>query len=79
MFWSRATLNRDKACLVCYLLTAARGKSHRSLCVIDVALNDVGVCSEAFLSVFCRTVLSGLAPISSKQSADSGSHNQKRM
>lgn len=36
---------RDKACLVCYLLTAARGKAHRSLCVIYVALNDVGVCS----------------------------------
>lgn len=37
---------RDKACLVCRPLTAARGKAHRFLCVIYVALNDVGVCSS---------------------------------
>lgn len=36
---------RDKACLVCCLLTAARGKAHRFLRVIYVALNIVGVCS----------------------------------
>lgn len=36
---------RDKACLVCRLLTTARGKARRALYVICVALNIVGVCS----------------------------------